>query len=87
MSRNKAAGCDKIVADVFLNAKQFITPYLVKIFNKIYEDGIYPVSWTKKIIVSIHKKGDKADPSNNRGISLISTMAMIFFIYIKKQAR
>lgn len=55
----------------------FIAAFLVKIFNKIFQDGVYPTK-TKSIIVPINKKGDKYDPYNYRGISLISTMAKMF---------
>jgi hypothetical protein len=41
----------------------------VKYWNK--ED--LPVQWKESIIVPVHKKGDKTDCSNYRGISLLST--------------
>ena len=78
LKRNKSSGCDEIVADFFIDSKDFITPYLVKIFNKIYQDGVYPSAWAKGIIVPIHKKGDKLDAQNFRGITLINSMAKIF---------
>jgi hypothetical protein len=60
-------------------SKHFITPFLVKIFNKLYKDGVYPLSWTKGFIVPIYKRGHKTDPFNYRDLfTLINTMATIF---------
>ena len=85
LKRNKSSGCDEIVADFFIDSKDFITPYLVKIFNKIYQDGVYPSAWTKGIIVPIHKKGDKLDAQNYRGITLINSMAKIFSLCLRNR--
>lgn len=71
-------GYDKVVTDIFLDAKVFISPFLMKIFNKLYTDGTYPNIWIRGVIVAIYKKGENYNPSNRRGITLISTMAQIF---------
>jgi len=39
------------------------------------------MSWTKGVIVSNHKKGDKSNPANYRGITLINITAKIFPLY------
>jgi hypothetical protein len=36
-----------------------------------------PDQWKESIIVPVHKKGDKTDCSNYRGISLLSTLYKI----------
>ena len=71
--------------DFFLDAKEFIIPYLAKIYNKIYDSGIYPESWCKGLIVPIHKKGDKNDPNNYRGIMLISAFAKLFSLVLRNR--
>jgi hypothetical protein len=85
LGKNKAAGIDKVVNEFFIDAKLFITPFLVKIFNKIYESGKYPSSWTRGIIVPIHKKGDKSEPANYRGITLINSIAKIFSLTLRNR--
>lgn len=42
-----------------------------------------PQEWNKSYISSIYKKGDKKSCSNYRGISVISSMARLFFRVIK----
>ena len=78
LNRNKSPGIDNIVPEFFIDSKDFISPYLVTVFNKIYDNGIYPDAWTKGIIVPIFKKGAKDNPSNYRGITLVNTMAKLF---------
>ena len=48
--RNNSCGIDNIVADFFIDAKSFMVPYLVTIFNRIFDTGIYPEAWNKGVI-------------------------------------
>ena len=57
LKRGKSPGFDGVLNDFFLDAKEFIISYLAKIYNKIYDSGIYPESLCKGLIVPIHKKG------------------------------
>jgi hypothetical protein len=60
LNRNKSADYLKrhSIADFFIDANIFISPYLCTIFNKKFETGIYPEAWCKGVIVPIYKKGD-----------------------------
>jgi hypothetical protein len=42
-------------------------------FNSVWNKEELPDQWRESIIVPIHKKGDKTDCNNYRGISLLST--------------
>jgi hypothetical protein len=49
---------------------------LVKLMNKIYETGDFPSGWETSMLHMIYiGKGDKRDPANYRGISLLSTLS------------
>ena len=74
MNRHKSCDLDKNVADFFIDSRHFIVPYLVTIFNNIFDSGLYPQAWCNGIIVPIHKKGDVDNPSNYRGITLINVI-------------
>ena len=49
------------------SAEQFLT----KLFNAVFDEGVYPEEWSKAIIIPIFKKGNKNNTDNYRGISLI----------------
>ncbi|MCG7875093.1 MAG: reverse transcriptase family protein [Candidatus Thiodiazotropha endolucinida] len=85
LKRGKSPGFDGILNDFFLDTTTFISPYLVKIYNKIFDSGTYPESWCKGLIVPIHKKGDKNDTNNYRGIMLISTIAKLFSLILRNR--
>ena len=52
--------------------------YIYTLFNKFFELGYFPKSWSDGFIVPIYKKGDKNEPSNYRGITLLSTLGKLF---------
>ena len=67
-SHNKAA-------KIFLKIRCAIHKLIISIWNK--EE--LPEEWKGSIIVPIHKKGDKTDCNNYRGISLLPTTYKILF--------
>ena len=74
----KAAGSDGLISEMFKNSIDLIMPYLLKLFNAMFTTGVFPVMWTKSIIVPLHKKGDYNNADNYRGISLTSVFSKIF---------
>ena len=52
--------------------------YLQNLYNKMFEIGYFPESWSEGYIIPILKKGDKEEPSNYRGITLLSTVGKLF---------
>ena len=77
MKSNKAPGFDGVTIEFIKEAKFFFLPMLEKLFDHILSAGIYPKEWGKALLYPLHKKESKADPSNNRGISLISVISKI----------
>ena len=75
---HKAPGSDKIIAEMLKCSVSFLMPYLYTLFNAIFDSGSFPCLWQESIIVPIHKKGNRDDPNNYRGISLTSTLSKVF---------
>ena len=45
--------------------------FLTKLFNVLFDQGVYPEEWSKAIIVPILKKGKENITDNYRGISFL----------------
>jgi hypothetical protein len=59
--------------------KENISKILVKLMNKIYETGYFPLGWKTSLLHMIYKgKGNRRDPANYRGISLLSTLSKVY---------
>jgi hypothetical protein len=61
LKKYKSPGSDRI-----------LLPAIHKLINSIWNKEELPNQWMESIIVPIHKKGDKTDCNNYRGISLLS---------------
>ena len=85
LNRNKSCDYEGNVADFFIDSSDFISPYLCTIFNHIYDNCIYPSEWSKGIIVPIYKKGDKNNPENYRGITLINIIGKNFSLILRNR--
>ena len=51
---------------------------ITKLFNLIFDSGYYPEKWNHGLIHSTHKNGSKMNPSNYRGITLLSSLGKLF---------
>ena len=78
LKKGKAPGIDEILPEFLIEAETNIKSYLIKLFNKMYDYSYFPTQWSKAIIVPLFKKGDKNNPGNYRGISLLSVTSKIF---------
>ncbi len=78
MKPNKACGPDGISPGVLsmLPAQWIVT--LVTLFNSVFLSGTYPDSWTRATLYTLFKKGDKSNPNNYRGITIINSLAKLY---------
>ena len=51
---------------------------LDKLYALIWKEECVPMKWREGLIVSLFKKGDKEDPGNYRGITLLSVVGKVF---------
>ena len=51
---------------------------LTSLFNHLKEVESCPADWSKSIVVNLYKDGSRTDPSNYRGIALISCLGKLY---------
>ena len=81
----KAHGGDGILNDAIKAAKDKLVSLLMKFFNTIFSNCLFPSGWRVGIIISLYKGGTRTNPSNYRGISLLSNLSKIFTGIINKR--
>jgi hypothetical protein len=67
------------------NAVPILIKPLQKLFNLILKNGTFPKICNKSFLVLLHKKWDKFDPGNYRGISISSNLGKLFNKVIYKR--
>ena len=78
MKVDKACGPDGIPPGVFnlLPVQWFVT--LAALFSNIFMSKDFPIAWIRAKIFVLFKKGDRTNPNNYRGISVINAIAKLY---------
>lgn len=85
LKARKSPGSDGINNELYGHAP---TSFLYKLLNFLSVCWIYrdiPKEWRIAIVIPIHKKGDRDNPNNYRGISLLNTGYKIYSKIIAKR--
>jgi hypothetical protein len=73
LNRYKSPGVDQIPAELIQAGGETLRSEIHNLIKLIWNKEELPHQWKESIVVPIHKKGDKTDCSNYRGILLLST--------------
>ena len=74
----KAAGADEIVNESMKYGGDGMLTMMVMLYNWIWKNEYALKRWKEEVAANLFKKGDKADPGNCRGITLLSTVGKTF---------
>src|SRR3984885_8868260 len=85
--KRKAPGEDNIMAEMIQAGGDCSVEMLHTLCDKVYQEKKCPADWGKAIIVPIHKKKDKTDCTNYRGISLLSTPGKVYTRILQQRLR
>jgi hypothetical protein len=73
LKRYKSPGVDHIPPELIQAGGETLRSEIRKLIKLIWNKEELPHQWKELFVLPIHKKGDKIDFSNYRGISLLST--------------
>ena len=75
----KVASEDKILNEYIKSRKDIFLPLYEKLFNKVFDSGYLPDSWSEGTIKPIYKnKGYSMQPQNYRSIIILSCVGKLF---------
>ena len=81
----KALGMDNISNEMIMCLVETYPNIVIKLFNSILRDNEIIPEWVVGAIVPLHKKGSKSEPSNYRGITLMSCLAKLFLTILNNR--
>ena len=74
----KTFGPDLIYIEHIKNSPDNVIRTLLKLFNSVYCDALYPKVWTVNFLKPLYKKDAKDDPDNYRGLAIASALSKLY---------
>ena len=78
----KSPGQDNVLNECIKYGGLWITHFIARLFNHLYNLGVLPDEWSKGLIVPIYKKRDTQQPANYRPITLLSSLCKLDYIHL-----
>ena len=75
---NKSTYLDDMSNEALKLGYESIKKGLIHLFNTVLSSGDFPKLWNESLIIPLHKKGNRLDPNNYRGIAISSCLGKIF---------
>ena len=78
LKNNKTGGSDGLVGELLKYGGGGMVDLLHQLLKVVWHEETVPKQWREGLIVNLFKKGDKEDPGNYRGITLLSVVGKVF---------
>ena len=78
VKNNKTGGIDGLVGELLKYGGSGMVCLLEQLFSVVWHEETVPRQWREGLIVNLFKKGDREDPGNYRGITLLSVVGKVF---------
>lgn len=86
LKNGKSTGCDGLNNELYKAGEGMIN-WMTKLINNIWSEERIPTEWRKAIVCSIHKKGDRRECGNYRGIVLLVGASKIYERILERRLR
>jgi hypothetical protein len=80
LKKCKSPGSDQIPAELIQAGGEILLYTIHKLINSVWNKEELPDQWKESIIVPIHKRGDKTDCNNYRGIHFYQLLTKFYRI-------
>ena len=78
LKNNITGSSDSLVGKLLKSGGSAMVSVLQLLFSVVWREEVVPPQWREGLIVNLFKKGDKEDPGNYRGITLLSVVGKGF---------
>ena len=75
---------DGLVSELLKYGGSGMVYLLEQLFSVFWREEIVPKQWREGLIVNLFKKGDREDPGNYRGVTLLSVVGKVFCKVLNK---
>ena len=83
--KNTKADINSISVSLIKDNSDVIAPIFTDLANTCFSSGVFPSIFKRATVIPIHKKGDPADPSNYRTISLVPFFSKVLEKFINNR--
>jgi exonuclease III len=85
LKNNKASSDDMVLNEMLKYSSNITVSSLAKLFNLVFNSGIFPSVWNKNFQIPLFKGGDPLNCDNYRGISITSCLGKTFNAILAKR--
>ena len=85
LKMGKSVFTDDIGNEALRHGYVYLKDCFHHLFNVVFQSGCFPSQWTNGLIIPLHKKGDKMDANNYRGIIISSCVSKLMLKILTKR--
>ena len=78
LKNGKSSFLDGSINEVLKYSINDTAPIFAKLFNQIESSASFPSSWKCSFLVPLHKKGNRSDPENYRGLAVGNNISKLY---------
>ncbi|GAQ79205.1 reverse transcriptase-related protein with [Klebsormidium nitens] len=85
LKNGKSADLQGFTAELLKAGEDELVGGLVGVFNKVFEEGVFPASWNEGVLVAIFKKGYPSDYGNYRTVTVGPVLGKLYAMVLNRR--